>query len=287
MASDPLEKKLDRYYDDIMSKLMEIIDTQKAILGEQKELKKDVAKVKEYVLESRSTLERIDIRTEAQKSTGMSYKAPDNSQSGQAKPQASSLMNSPAANAAPKITAANAAPQLTAANAQPTQNLKDFLSQQMAIFDVKVLNAFIKSTKEIVKSNSRIEPAFIKPIIETKINLPIIIAGKMNLSRENGSGSMALCFEQGSANAVTRAVFMLGEDAKVSDLDIKDVTSEICNQICGKSKLALKNDGYNFEIGMPEIHQGSTMELYALLGYPKIVLQFDFGKVSFYIYFWG
>ena len=36
MATDPLEKKLDRYYEDIMNKLMEISDTQKATLGEQK-----------------------------------------------------------------------------------------------------------------------------------------------------------------------------------------------------------------------------------------------------------
>ena len=80
---------------------------------------------------------------------------------------------------------------------------------------------------------------------------------------------------------------MLAEDGRVTDSDIKDVTSEICNQICGKSKLALKNEGYSFEIDMPEIHQGNPMELYALLGYPKIVLQFDYVKAPFYIYFWG
>ena len=43
-AQNPLEKKLDRYYEDIIDKIMELIETQKNVLGEQKELKKD----KEY-----------------------------------------------------------------------------------------------------------------------------------------------------------------------------------------------------------------------------------------------
>ena len=62
----------------------------------------------------------------------------------------------------------------------------------------------------------------------------------MNLSRDKGKGQMAFCMELESVSAITRAVFMSPEEAKVSDADIKDVTSEICNQICGKSKLALK-----------------------------------------------
>lgn len=285
MAADPLEKKLDRYYDDIMSKIMEVLEAHKVILGEQKEIKKDLAKLKESVLENRNTLDRIDTRTEnikaAMGSAGMGagYKGAEGGGM-QVRHQAPPPPPPPTAAPHPVGSAA-------AIPGASTQNLKDFLSQQLAVFDVKVLNAFIKSTKEIVKSNSRIEPSFIKPMIESKVSLPIVIAGKMNLSRDKGNGAMALCLDQNSANAITRAVFMLAEDGKVSDSDIRDVTSEICNQICGKSKLALKNEGYSFEIGMPEIHQGTTMELYALLGYPKIVLQFDFGKVPFYVYFWG
>jgi CheY-specific phosphatase CheX len=282
MASEPLEKKLDRYYDDIMSKLIEILETQRSIIGEQKELKKDLAKVKEYVLEGITTLDRIDVRTEAMKSAGVGF-----AKSIEGGASKSSETSSKSADKSVPVGGQSSGAKATSSSNPPAQNLKEFLSQQLAIFDVKVLNAFIKSTKEIVKSNSRVEPAFIKPIIESKINLPIVIAGKMNLSRDKGSGSMALCFDQYSATAVTRAVFMLSAEAKITDSDVRDVTSEICNQICGKSKLALKNEGYSFEIGMPEIHQGSTMELYALLGYPKIVLQFDFAKAPFYVYFWG
>jgi CheY-specific phosphatase CheX len=285
MASEPIDKKLDRYYDDIMNKLSEILEAQRNMMVEHKELKKDVAKVKEYVLEIRDTTERIDIRTEGQKNGGSGFKTSGGASTTSPSSSSTSMNNSPSNATAP--TAGSAPATRVAPSAGPTPNLKDFLSQQLAIFDVKVLNAFIKSTKEIVKSNSRIEPAFIKPVIESKITLPIVIAGKMNLARDKGNGAMALCFDQLSASAVTRAVFMLSEDSKVTDSDIKDVTSEICNQICGKSKLALKNEGYSFEIDMPEIHQGTTMELYALLGYPKIVLQFEFQKIPFYIYFWG
>jgi CheY-specific phosphatase CheX len=286
MASDPLEKKLDRYYEDLMSKILEVIDMQRVIIGEQKDLKRDIAKMKEYVLENKETLERIDARTEAMKMGGghsTGYKSSSDSSVSAPIPRSAP----PLPTSGPTPVEVISAPKPMPSGAPSNQNLKDYLSAQLAIFDVKVLNAFIKSTKEIVKSNSRVEPTFIKPVIESKINFPIIVAGKMNLARDKGNGSMALCFDQASANAITRAVFMLPEEGRVTDSDIKDVTCEICNQICGKSKLALKNEGYSFEIDMPEIHQGSPMELYALLGYPKIVLQFEYNKNPFFIYFWG
>ena len=75
MAVDPLEKKLDTYYEDLMSKLIELVDMQKVLLGEQKELKKDFAKMKEHVLEHKTYLDRIDTRLENMKATMTGFKA--------------------------------------------------------------------------------------------------------------------------------------------------------------------------------------------------------------------
>ncbi len=299
MAADPVEKKLDRYYDDLMTKLLEISEFQKTTFGEQKELKKEVAKVKEYLLDARKIIDLIDTRTEVKTGNYNGQTAPPmsatpNTQAsasqgaynGQGASASQGAYNGQAPVSQRPPAQAGGAPGVPKPGA-PTQNLKDFLAQQVAIFDVKVLNAFIKSAKEILKSNSRTEPVFVKPIIETSIVLPIIVAGKMKLSRDKGSGSMAFCLELGSATAITRAVFMLPEEAKITAADVKDVTSEICNQICGKSKLALKSEGYNFEIELPEILQGTAAELYGILGHPKIVLHFEFNKLPFYIYFWG
>ncbi|MGY3803508.1 chemotaxis protein CheX [Pigmentibacter ruber] len=265
-AQNPLEKKLDRYYEDIIDKIMELIETQKNVLGEQKELKKDIAKLKEHVLETKTEFEQINAKldnlTKLAKTGGGSGSSSSYSSS------SSSYGNKPASGGQPK-------------------SLKDFLATEAAIFDVKVLNAFIKSTKEIVKTNTRTEPSFLKPVVGENTNLKIVVAGRMNLSRDTGKGTMAFCMELESATAITKAVFMSPEDAKVSDADIKDVTSEICNQICGKSKLALKNEGYSFDIGIPEIHQGQPKDLLAVLGYPKISLFFAYDKKPFYVLFWG
>ena len=56
---DHLEKKLDKYYDDIMLKILEIVEFQKNIYGEQKDLKKNVAKMKEHILELKTEIEII------------------------------------------------------------------------------------------------------------------------------------------------------------------------------------------------------------------------------------
>lgn len=264
-AQNPLEKKLDRYYEDIIDKIMELIETQKNVLGEQKELKKDIAKLKEHVLETKTEFEQINAKidnlTKLVKAGGGSHSSVSYASGG-------------------------GSPQTKASTGQ-AKSLKDFLATEAAIFDVKVLNAFIKSTKEIVKTNTRTEPSFLKPVVGENLNLQIIVAGRMNLSRDKGKGQMAFCMELESASAITRAVFMSPEEAKVSDADIKDVTSEICNQICGKSKLALKNEGYSFDIGIPEIHQGQPHDLIAVLGQPKISLFFAYDKKPFYVLFWG
>ncbi|APJ02851.1 chemotaxis protein CheX [Silvanigrella aquatica] len=289
-SQNSLEKKLDRYYDDIIDKIMELIETQKNVLGEQKELRKDVAKLKEHLLEAKTAIEQVEAKISnlnrgspsgvyPGSSVRTSYSSSHTPAIPHIQPNTTTVTSVPAAGQVPAAA--------TTTSAAAPKSLKDYLAQEVAIFDVKVLNAFIKSTKEIVKTNTKNDPTFLKPMIEAGINLPIVIAGRMNLSRDKGKGSMAFCMEKESGAAITRAVFMLPEDAKVTESDIKDVTSEICNQICGKSKLALKNDGYSFEIGLPEIHQGKPKELFAVLGRPKVALFFEYMKKPFYVLFWG
>jgi CheY-specific phosphatase CheX len=275
-SPNPLEKKLDRYYEDIIEKIMEIIEAQKNILGEQKEIRKDVAKLKEHLLETKANIGQIDKKiSNLGKGVG-----------GGASSSSDLKTTSPTPFPTQSMQATHAIPQPASQGGSP-KSLKEFLAQEVAIFDVKVLNAFIKSTKEIIKTNTRIEPVFLKPIIDSKINLPIVIAGRMQLARDKGKGAMAYCMELDSASAITRAVFMLSDDSKITEADMKDVTSEICNQICGKSKLALKTDGYSFEIGLPEIHQGQPKDILAVLGVPKVALFFEYVKKPFYILFWG
>jgi CheY-specific phosphatase CheX len=159
-------------------------------------------------------------------------------------------------------------------------------SPKKTVFDVKILNAFIKSTKEIIKVNTRQEALFLKPIADTKEPLPIIAASKMELSKDKSKGSVAFCLQQESAEQITKAIFMLPTDGKITPLDIKDVSSELCNQICGKSKLTLRKEGYSFEISLPEIHQGKSDEILTVLGTPKIALHFEFKGKPFYLFFW-
>ncbi|WP_186645439.1 chemotaxis protein CheX [Fluviispira vulneris] len=277
-SQNPLEKKLDRYYEDIMSKIMEILQTQKDLLGEEKDLKKDVAKLKEHVLEIKTNIQAIEAKLSS-KSSGISGGSPQ--------PHPPLGASTVSAATLSSVASSNQAQQSGAHLPASSKSLKDFLAQEFAIFDVKVLNAFIKSTKEVIKTNTKNDPTFLKPVIEAGMALPIVIAGKMPLSRDKGKGAMAFSMALEAAQAITKAVFMMPEDGKVTDADIKDVTSEICNQICGKSKLTLKNEGYSFEIGLPEIHQGNPTELLAKLGHPKVALHFEYLKKPFFVFFWG
>jgi CheY-specific phosphatase CheX len=66
------------------------------------------------------------------------------------------------------------------------------------------------------------------------------------------------------------------------------VTSELCNQVCGRSKILLRADGYNFDISVPEVFSSNDPRtLTHQIGYPKVALVFEYRKEHFYVLFWG
>jgi len=259
MAQD-IEKKLDRYYDDLMGKLLELVDLNGRILTEHKELKKEISKLREVTLQTQTVVESA---AEKMKSVGR-----------------------PALGTPEPGSSNHSAPTATPKPGGATYR-NDYFSNCSSMLDVKVLNAFIKSSKDVIKSNSGREPNFQRPRIEDKMVCPIVVAGRMKLTREGGKqGAMAVGFEKASGEALTREVFRLPPDGPVSEADMKDVTSEICNQICGKSKIFLKNEGYIFEINNVEVHAGTSQDLFKILGHPRIILLFDYISNPFHLMFW-
>ena len=99
---------------------------------------------------------------------------------------------------------------------------------------------------------------------------------------------MAVCFEEKCIESLAKAVLFIDDDSSVSPADCADVASEVCNQICGKSKILLQKSGFSFEIERPEVFTGTADELMNTLTSPKIALVFHYAKgLPFYVCFWG
>ncbi len=288
-----IETKLDRYYDDLMEKILLLHELHARLLAENKEIKKELSKLRELGIH---TQEDVDwIRTRMMQAPGHSLQHPSVSVSAVAhtsvtaphasplKTQENKVTNSPTKPASSAGQAPNSGPPPSGA----AQNLKEFLASEPSIFDVKVLNAFIKATREVIKTNAKQDPQFLKIRIEKGMSFPIAIAGKLHLSHNGGKGVMALAFEASCIDAIAKAVFNMPQDAQVNEADRADVTSELCNQVCGKSKVFLSKDGYTFDIGMPVVEKGDSASLNKLLTPPKIALVFQLQEMPFFALFWG
>jgi len=287
-----IEDKLDRYYDDLMGKLMEVVECHIRLTGENKDLKKEVSKMRESILQIQADVEGL--------STFIRQNKPVTEFKIQPSPEESPKSSSPVSPVPPPASPSSpsspssvpspsqGAKEIEKAGESKQRSLSQFLEDEISIFDVKVLNAFIKATKEIFAANLGEEPQFLKPRVEKNLKVPIVVVGKMNLTRDQkGNGSMAVAFEKKSIEIIAAKILMMPLDSKPLTRDCLDVTSEMCNQVCGKSKILLKTDGYNFDIALPEVSAGTTEQMYQKLGIPKIALHFKYKNESFYILFWG
>lgn len=257
MAEKDVIKKMDTYYDDLMGKLLELIKAQQDLSGEHKDVKKEMAKMKEYFLTLKDEMEFIH-----QKLDRRGFAQPQQTQ------QKSKMFQ-------------NQAAQGKSAERDPVEMIGS-----SSLFEMNVLKVFISCTKEILKMNAKAEPEFVKPIPIAEGNIPVAFLSAMDLKTNKGNGRFGLCMEREAAHLITTYTLMESRaDEELADNDIQDLTQELANQICGTTKRALKADGVDIEFGLPKSYAGDNEKILKNLGEPMIILQFKFQNTFFYLHF--
>ena len=301
------EEKLDKFYDQFMREV-------ERLFGRHDELRKLVREMNEEARNTRKEMHRMkettkiieenikDIKDNLSgaglQKTPQGFSVGASQQSSATAPaqkeqmtivKGSKTSSQPMPASAPADASGQEVKPEEAGKAKKPKSLSEFLSDEVSIFEVSVLNAFVKATREVLKSNSRVEPKFLRPRVEKNIRLPVSLACKMPLEREGtGKGIMAILFEASSMQHIARNVLFIPEGENVRPADEEDVASEICNQICGKSKVLLKDKGFSFEIGRPVAVTGGPTEIMLRLTYPKLTMEFEYTESTrFYLCFWG
>jgi len=138
--------------------------------------------------------------------------------------------------------------------------------------DVKLLDPFVQATLNMMKTQVQLEADCGKPYLKKNQELPVDIAGLIDLQNSDLPGSIAICF--------SREVFlkiyemMVGDKHDSINQEIQDAASEILNIIFDQAKTALLEKGIRLERAIPKVLVGPDLKLKLAQKGPAMILPF-------------
>ncbi len=128
------------------------------------------------------------------------------------------------------------------------------------VFDVKVLNAFLAGTVNVLTTMCQTNPLTGKPSLKKSKALTGDVSGAISLTGTGMRGVFIITFSRGAILLIVSR--MLGERyAGITD-EIKDAVGELTNMIAGNSRKELAQIGMPFEAGIPTIVVGVNHSVY-------------------------
>jgi chemotaxis protein CheX len=149
--------------------------------------------------------------------------------------------------------------------------------------DVEFINPFITATKTVLETqaNLKLTPgkAYLRKPTE---NIPMEIAGVLNLVCSEFKGSISLCFRGQVFLNIYES--MVGEKHAQITSEIQDAAGELLNIIFGQAKTVLNDQkGYSLEKSLPTILVGEKLKLHHQSRSPAIILPFDCSAGTFHV----
>jgi len=131
------------------------------------------------------------------------------------------------------------------------RKMQPVTKNQTPAFDAKMVNTFIESTLEVLRTTAQISSSKEKIFIRNA-NMPSgDISAVMQILSSRQCGSMAISFETSCFLAVVNG--MLGEKYSEVSPEILDAAAELCSQIFGHAKRTLNENGYEIKPAIPSI----------------------------------
>lgn len=149
--------------------------------------------------------------------------------------------------------------------------------------DVEFINPFISATKTVLETQANLKlvpgKAYLRKPTE---NIPMEIAGVLNLVCSEFKGSISLCFRGQVFLNIYES--MVGEKHAQITSEIQDAAGELLNIIFGQAKTILNDQkGYSLEKSLPTILVGEKLKLHHQSRSPAIILPFDCGAGTFHV----
>lgn len=140
-------------------------------------------------------------------------------------------------------------------------------------YDVKVINAFINAANDVFEYYFQKKPEMGKPYIRDfkSVRPNAYVTGLISLQGNGFVGSMGLSVDAPFVHNLAAKIFQ-GQEVKLDNELISDITGEMCNQILGKVKFNFSELGVKINIGLPEVIIGENHQVIHKVKNPVLVL---------------
>jgi chemotaxis protein CheX len=139
--------------------------------------------------------------------------------------------------------------------------------------DVTLVNPFIESTVNVLKTMAQTEPVPGKPFIKSEAKTWGVITGIIGMAGDTVAGNLVLSFDEPCILSIVSKMLM--EEMSELTPDVVDAVGEITNMISGGTKSALSEKGFKFEMASPIMITGQNVELKQLAKTPILVIPFQ------------
>jgi chemotaxis protein CheX len=131
------------------------------------------------------------------------------------------------------------------------------LAENNPIFDKNFVQAFVNGVNATISITGCTEVVVKKPYIEKSFKKMGEVTGTLGMTAGGMKGHLSICFE---ASAILKIVKnMFGEEHKELTKDVCDAVGEFTNQIYGEAKKTLNEQGYSFQIAIPQVVKGDIV----------------------------
>jgi chemotaxis protein CheX len=120
-----------------------------------------------------------------------------------------------------------------------------------------LMQPFISSVSNVLSTMAGIECEPIAPGNVFEGSGPAVVAGVIGIAGNRLRGSLAVTFSRNCFLAI--ATEMLGEEVSDVDEDAAEMAGEIANMTMGGAKIALFEQGYDFELAVPTAIWGTEV----------------------------
>jgi len=147
--------------------------------------------------------------------------------------------------------------------------------------DARFINPVLLSILNVLKTMANIQPSQGKPSLKTDDKALGAVTGVIDMNGKQATGSIAISFSKPAVLDIGKR--MLRTDFEKVDEQIEDLVGEIANMMAGGAKANLENDGFDFELSLPNVKSGDGHLVAHSVTGPTIVLPFTTESGDFFV----
>jgi chemotaxis protein CheX len=147
--------------------------------------------------------------------------------------------------------------------------------------NVELINPFLKATLNVLETMAQTTAVPGKPVVKTKPVTWGVVNGVIGMAGDKIHANFVVSFDQASIIAIVSRMLM--EEISEVNHDVVDAVGEITNMIVGAAKVDLGELGYNFEMSIPMMVVGPSLEISQQSGSATIQVPFKTPEGQFVV----